>query len=210
MEITILVFNPFAENTYILYDETGECIIIDPGCNDENEEKTLIDFISSKKLRPQKLINTHFHIDHVLGNQFVADYFKLDLEMHEEGMFFFRMQDQIAHSYGIHYKGSPEPVSFLKEGDVIEFGQTKLEVIYVPGHSRGSICLHHIKSHALIAGDVLFKDSIGRTDLPGGDHELLLNGIREKLFILPSETRVYPGHGPSTTIGYEKDHNPFF
>jgi hydroxyacylglutathione hydrolase len=210
MEIAILEFNPFAENTYILYDETGECIIVDPGCNNETEEKALSDFISSKKLTPKKLINTHFHIDHVLGNQYVADKYKLTLEMHEQGMFFFEKQDQIAKTYGIHYKGSPNPGNFLKEGDVIEFGNTKLNIIHVPGHSKGSICLHEPESQNLIVGDVLFRDSIGRTDLPGGEHEVLLSGIRNKLFVLPAETRVYPGHGPSTTIGYEKDHNPFF
>jgi glyoxylase-like metal-dependent hydrolase (beta-lactamase superfamily II) len=210
MEIAIFVFNPFAENTFILFDETLECIIVDPGCNDINEESTLLDFIESKKLKPVRLINTHFHIDHVLGNHFVYKSFNLQPEFHREGMYFFELQPQIARSYGINYKPGPEPAGFLQEGDQIIFGSTTIDVIHVPGHSRGSICLHHAATKSLIAGDVLFQESIGRTDLPGGDYETLINGIRSKLFILDPATRVYPGHGPSTTIGHEMEWNPFF
>jgi glyoxylase-like metal-dependent hydrolase (beta-lactamase superfamily II) len=209
MDIAIFTFNPFAENTFVLYDETGECIIVDPGCNDPHEEKTLKEFIEGNKLKPVKLVNTHFHIDHVLGNQFVADTFGLSPEMHREALYFFNIQPQIAQSYGIRYKGSPEPGKFLEEGDKIRFGNTTLDVYHVPGHSRGSICLHHRESKTLIAGDVLFQESIGRTDLPGGDYDTLIRGIKTKLLTLDPETRVYPGHGPSTTIGYEKENNPF-
>jgi glyoxylase-like metal-dependent hydrolase (beta-lactamase superfamily II) len=209
MEIAIFVFNPFAENTFILYDETSECIIIDPGCNDINEESTLLDFIESKKLKPVRLINTHFHIDHVLGNHFIHNKFGLQPLLHKEAMYFFQLQPQIAMSYGIQYQPSPEPASFLDEGDTVEFGNSELEVIHVPGHSRGSICLHHAPSKSLIAGDVLFQESIGRTDLPGGDYDTLISGIKSKLFQLDPDTRVYPGHGPSTTIGHEMEWNPF-
>ena len=209
MEIAIFVFNAFAENTFVLYDNSGECIIVDPGCNNEKEEQTLKDFIAAKQLQPQALINTHFHIDHVLGNKFVAETFGLKPEFHADGMFFFEIQDQIASSYGIEYKASPEPGSFIKEGDTIRFGNTSLQAIHVPGHSKGSICLHHKESKSLIAGDVLFKDSIGRTDLPGGDYDTLISGIKNKLLILDPETRVYPGHGPSTTISHELQNNPF-
>lgn len=209
MEIAIFTFNAFAENTFVLYDETGECIIVDPGCNNPQEEKTLTDFIESNNLTPVKLINTHFHIDHVLGNQFIADTYKLTPEMHREAMYFFNIQPQIAQSYGIQYKGSPEPKHFLEEGDSLRFGNTTLTIYHVPGHSRGSICLHHPESKTLIAGDVLFQESIGRTDLPGGDYETLIHGIKTKLFILDPKTRVYPGHGPATTIAHEKAFNPF-
>jgi len=209
MEIAIFVFNAFAENTFILYDKTGECIIIDPGCNNAKEENTLVSFIKSKGLKPTRLINTHFHIDHVLGNKFVADTYQIKPEFHEAGMYFFRVQSQIANSYGIEYKASPSPDNFLEDGDKIEFGNSSLQVIHVPGHSQGSICLHQAKHKMLIAGDVIFKDSIGRTDLPGGDYDTLISGIKEKLLILDDETKVYPGHGSSSTIGYEKDNNPF-
>lgn len=209
MEIAIFVFNAFAENTFVIYDESGECIIVDPGCNDEKEEKTLSDFISAKKLLPKKLVNTHFHIDHVLGNYFVSSKYGLRPEFHKEGMYFFNIQERIADSYGISYRQGPEPQNFLAEGDVIRFGESKLQVLHVPGHSRGSICLYHAESNQLIAGDVLFRESIGRTDLPGGDYDTLISGIRGKLLILPDETVVYPGHGPSTTIGYEREWNPF-
>jgi glyoxylase-like metal-dependent hydrolase (beta-lactamase superfamily II) len=209
MEIAIFVFNPFAENTFILYDESNECIIVDPGCNNDKEEKTIIDFITSKELKPIKLINTHFHIDHVLGNQFISDHYNLKPELHKEAMYFFELQHQIANTYGIEYKGSPQPVKFLEQGDEIAFGNSRLEVLHVPGHSRGSICLHHKESRQLIAGDVLFRESIGRTDLPGGDYNTLIEGIKNKLLTLDPETKVYPGHGPSTTIGYEKENNPF-
>lgn len=209
MEIAIFVFNPFAENTYILYDETGECIIVDPGCNNAQEEKTLKDFIDKAKLKPVKLINTHFHIDHVLGNHFVAKTFNLKPEMHEEGMFFFDLQPQIAATYGISYTSGPKPEVFLDESEKIKFGNSALDIYHVPGHSRGSICLHHAPTKSLIAGDVLFQESIGRTDLPGGDYDTLINGIKSKLLILDPETRVYPGHGASTTIAHENEYNAF-
>ena len=210
MEIAIFVFNPFAENTFILYDNTGECIIVDPGCNSEKEEQGFLDFIAARELSPKMLVNTHFHIDHVLGNAFITKEFNLKPRFHSEGMYFFNVQDQIAASYGLQYKSSPEPGPHIQEGDILEFGNSKLNVIHVPGHSRGSICLHNEESKSIIVGDVLFRESIGRTDLPGGDYDTLISGIMEKLFVLDPETKVYPGHGPSTTIAFEKENNPFF
>ena len=210
MEIASFVFNPFAENTYLLFDDTKECVIIDPGCYTPEEEKTLARFIESKQLNPVRLINTHFHIDHVLGNKFIADSYGLLPEFHKESLFFYEMQPQIARTYGLDYHAGPAAQHFLTDGDHIRFGRSTLEVIHVPGHSRDSICLHHPESRTLIAGDVLFRDSIGRTDLPGGDYDTLITGIRQKLFTLDGDTRVYPGHGPLTTIAYEKDNNPFF
>jgi len=210
MEIARFIFNAFAENTYLLFDETGECAIIDPGCNNEFEESSLVKFIRNQGLKPVKLINTHFHIDHVLGNHFISSQFQLIPEFHEEGMFFFDRQEDIADKYGMNYKGSKKPERFLTEGDLIQFGHTTLEVIHVPGHSRDSICLYNNADKILISGDVLFQGSIGRTDLPGGDYDTLIEGIKTKLFVLDDSTRVFPGHGEATTIGDEKIYNPFF
>ncbi|HRQ29804.1 MAG TPA: MBL fold metallo-hydrolase [Saprospiraceae bacterium] len=210
MEIARFIFNAFAENTYLLFDETKECVIIDPGCNNEFEESSLIKFIRNQGLKPVKLINTHFHIDHVLGNHFISSQFQLIPEFHEEGMFFFDRQEDIADKYGMNYNGSKKPEQFLSEGDLIRFGHTTLKVIHVPGHSRDSICLYNNDDKILISGDVLFQGSIGRTDLPGGDYDTLIEGIKTKLFTLDDSTRVFPGHGESTTIGDEKVYNPFF
>ncbi|HAQ37562.1 MAG TPA: MBL fold hydrolase, partial [Saprospirales bacterium] len=149
-------------------------------------------------------------IDHVLGNHFISSQFQLIPEFHEEGMFFFDRQEDIADKYGMNYNGSKKPEQFLSEGDLIRFGHTTLKVIHVPGHSRDSICLYNNDDKILISGDVLFQGSIGRTDLPGGDYDTLIEGIKTKLFTLDDSTRVFPGHGESTTIGDEKVYNPFF
>ncbi len=210
MEIARFIFNAFAENTYLLFDETKECVIIDPGCNNDYEESSLLKFIQNNGLKPVKLINTHFHIDHVLGNHFISENFRLVPEFHAESMYFFDRQEDIADRYGLQYKGSLKPEQFLSEGDIISFGKTGLKVIHVPGHSRDSICLYNDDAKILISGDVLFQGSIGRTDLPGGDYDTLIEGIKTKLFTLDDSTRVFPGHGESTTIGDEKVYNPFF
>lgn len=210
MDIARFVFNAFAENTYLLFDRTGECAIIDPGCNNEAEETSLVKFIQLQGLKPVKLINTHFHIDHVLGNHFVSETYHLVPEFHEEGMYFYGVQEDIALNYGLKYNGSRKPDEFLKDGDRVHFGESVLKVIHVPGHSRDSICLYNEEARILISGDVLFQGSIGRTDLPGGDYDTLIHGIKNKLFILGDDTKVYPGHGDATTIGDEKQYNPFF
>jgi glyoxylase-like metal-dependent hydrolase (beta-lactamase superfamily II) len=208
--VTFLTFNLFQENTYIVYDETGECIIFDPGCSDEYEKNKLLDTLKKLDLKPVRLLNTHCHIDHILGNRFVADTFNLPLEIHQGELGMLERGPTVAAMYGIPYlEHSPVPSHFLKEDDEIIFGNSKLKIIFTPGHSPASLSFYCEKDHFLIAGDVLFKESIGRTDLPGCNHKLLLEAIREKLFMLPDETIVWPGHGEYTTIGYEKKHNPF-
>ncbi len=209
MEIATFTFNPFQENTYLLYDETGETVIVDPGCSSTAEEQTLTAFINGSQLTPTKLINTHCHIDHVLGNKFIHSKYNLELGSHRDEKVVLDMQPQVSTMYGIPYAPSPEISVFYEEGDLIKVGKFELEVIFAPGHSPAHICLFHRDSKQLIAGDVLFRDSIGRTDLPGGDFDTLINSIKSKLFVLPDDTIVYPGHGPSTTIGYEKQNNPF-
>jgi hydroxyacylglutathione hydrolase len=210
LKVETLVFNPFQENTYLVYDDSGEALIIDPGCHNASEQRWLSQKINSLKLKPVRLINTHCHIDHVLGNRYVAEQYNLTLEIPIKEVPVLNTVAQIAQMYGIAYNDpSPEPSSFLVEGTPILFGNSSLQVYDTPGHSPGSISLFHKPTNTLIAGDVLFKDSIGRTDLPGGDYETLIHSIKQKLFTLPDETIVYPGHGPTTTIGYEKINNPF-
>lgn len=209
MDIAIFTFNPFAENTYVLYDDTKECAIFDPGCSNEDEQQQLVDFISSNGLKPVKLVNTHCHIDHVLGNRFISEKYDLPLVSHRGEKTVLDMQPQISAMYHIAYNPSPDITEFLDEGDVLQFGNSTLKVFFTPGHSPASISFYHEESGSLIAGDVLFQGSIGRTDLPGGDFDTLAKSIREKLYVLPDDVAVYPGHGPATKIGVEKVTNPF-
>jgi hydroxyacylglutathione hydrolase len=210
MNIKSFTFNPFQENTYIVYDETKECLIIDPGCYTDAERKELKFFIEEKELIPVKLINTHCHIDHVLGNKFVSKLWNLELYIHKEDLPVLEKVGDIGKMYGLEdYEGSPYPKHFLAQGDTLAFGESSFEILFTPGHAPGHICLYSKDNNLLIAGDVIFQGSIGRTDLPGGDHSMLINSIITQLFPLPNETQVFCGHGPSTNLGYEKEHNPF-
>ncbi|GAB5552683.1 MAG: MBL fold metallo-hydrolase [Saprospiraceae bacterium] len=209
-DVVKLTFNPFQENTYIVYDETKECIIFDPGCYHAHEKEELINTLQRLQLKPVRLINTHCHVDHVFGNFFISETYGLGLECHQGEVPVLEAVGQVCMLYQIPYpEPSPMPSAFIKAGDIIQFGNTKLEVRFTPGHSPASICFYNAKDHFVIAGDVLFKDSIGRTDLPGGNMDTLLNSIRTQLFTLDDAVIVYPGHGPHTTIGYERQHNPF-
>ena len=208
-QVKSFTFNDFQENTYILFDETKECVIVDPGCNNDNERKILSEFISQNELTPIHLINTHCHIDHILGNKFVADTYGLTLVGHKGEIPVLEFGVQTAAMYHISYESSPSIEIFVDEGDVISFGNTELGVLFTPGHSPASISLYHKENNVLIAGDVLFQGSIGRTDLPGGNFEVLIRMIKSKFFTLPDQTIVYSGHGDQTTIGIEKRSNPF-
>jgi hydroxyacylglutathione hydrolase len=208
--VVCLTYNPFMENTYLVYDDTKECIIFDPGCYTKEEKRHLSQQIREMELKPVRLINTHCHIDHVFGNKYVCDTYGLDLEMHKGEIPVLQAVPQVCQLYGIpNYEPSPEPKIYLDEGDEIRFGNTVLKAIFTPGHSPASLSFYNEEEGYLIAGDVLFRESIGRTDLPGGDHATLINSIKDKLLTLGDEVRVYPGHGEDTTIGYEKVHNPF-
>ncbi len=209
MTVDTFTFNPFQENTYILSDKTGECIIIDPGCYEPREKEELEGFILQRGLKPVRLINTHCHIDHVLGNRFVQDTYNLQLELSMLEIPLLNAVTEYGTQFGITCEASKEPFAFLVEGEPVTFGQTSLSLLHTPGHSPGGMCLYHEGEKVIVAGDVLFQMSIGRTDLPGGDYDTLIASIREKLFALPDDVTVYPGHGPSTTIGHEKQHNPF-
>lgn len=210
MNIKTFTFNPFQENTFILYDETKECIIIDPGCYQENEKKDLLSFIKDEGLKPVKIINTHCHIDHILGNNFCAKEWGLKLFVHEKEISHLENSKGIANMYGIdNYQESPMPEYLLKDGDIVSFGKTECVVIFTPGHSPGHICLHYSPANILMSGDIIFQGSIGRTDLPGGDYDTLISSITKRIFPLAEETKIYCGHGSMTNLGFEKNHNPF-
>ena len=210
MNIKSFTFNTFQENTFVVYDKSKECIIIDPGCYSKKEEEELSEFIIEKELTPVKLINTHCHIDHILGNQFVTEKWDLELYMHKKDIPLLENAGAIGKMYGFEeFKGSPFPKYFLNEGDILTFGNSEFKILFTPGHAPGHICLYSKVNNFLIAGDVLFQGSVGRTDLPGGDHNSLINSIITQLFPLPNETQVFCGHGPATNLGYEKEHNPF-
>jgi glyoxylase-like metal-dependent hydrolase (beta-lactamase superfamily II) len=203
------VFGPFQENSYVLYDETRECVIIDPGNNTASEDKKLSDFISENNLIVKRLILTHGHIDHINGNKYVFDTYGLLPEVHQNDVYFIEKHLASATMYGLPAQQSPMPETYLKEGDVIEFGNSKLQTIHTPGHSPGSLTFYNKEEKFMIAGDVLFYGSIGRTDLPMGNMNDLISSIKNKLFNLGDDMKVYNGHGQSTTIGFEKLHNPF-
>lgn len=202
-------FNLFDENTYILSDETSECIIVDPGMSSPSEEKKLSGFIQQAGLKPVAVILTHAHIDHILGCQFAANHFKIKTFGHKDCNTFLSQAKVQASTYGIPFNGCPNIDNFLNEGDFVRFGNSELKILHTPGHANGSLCFYSKKDKFVISGDVLFNQSIGRTDLPTGDYDLLKYSIWEKLFTLPDETVVYAGHGPETTIGSEKINNPF-
>lgn len=209
IQIHSFTFNPIQENMYLLFDESKDCVIIDPGCYDDTERTILSEFIAQNGLKPVKLLNTHCHLDHIFGNGYVAKKYNLKLEFNKNDMRVFDAFQLTCDLYGMSCDPSPQPSVFLEEGDVIEFGNSKLEILFTPGHSSGSITFYNREEKFMIAGDVLFNGSIGRTDLPGGDHETLINNIKTKLFPLGDDFKVYSGHGPVTTIGFEKKHNPF-
>ncbi|WAC09695.1 MBL fold metallo-hydrolase [Dyadobacter pollutisoli] len=210
VQIQTFVFNPFSENTYLLSDETGEAIIIDPGCYDQSEYKTLTDYIASNNLTPVKIINTHAHIDHVLGIAALKRKYNIPFYLHRLDEPVLKAVKSYASNYGFAVFDEPEIDQYLKEGESVTFGNTSLKIIFVPGHAPGHVAFVNDEQKFVIGGDVLFHLSIGRTDLPGGDHATLLSSIRTQLFTLPDDYQVFPGHMQSTTIGFEKKHNPFF
>lgn len=211
MKIARFEFSLFGINTYVVFDEaTRECAIIDPGMMGIEEENAMKNFIARENLKVTHLINTHIHIDHAVGNKFVADTYSVPVSAHKaDAPLMDRIREQ-AQMFGINEKVHTTEISeYLDEGDKIKIGRGELEVLHVPGHSQGSIVLYDRADGFLIGGDVLFSGSIGRSDLPGGNGAQLVRGIKEKLLTLPDSTVVYPGHGPATTIGEERHYNPF-
>ncbi len=230
--VVAFTFNPFQENTWLVIDEpSGKCAIVDPGCSNAEEEARLLSFIRENELQPALLLNTHTHIDHILGNAFIGKTFGLPLHIHPLEQEMLDAAPQVAAYYGLP---APEPYPadpdcYLGDGDELLLGETRMQVLFTPGHSPGEVsfllpktpdekagnftpsgpAFNTGKQPLLLAGDVLFQRSIGRTDLPGGDFETLAQSIQQRLYTLPDDTIVLPGHGPATTIGEEKRLNPF-
>lgn len=209
LTVQSFVFNPFQENTIVIYDEVGNCFVIDPGCIDPAEQNELSDFIEENNLKVQALLNTHCHIDHVLGNFFVKEKYKTLLHIHRKDEPVLKAQKIFAPNYGFFNYQETTPDAYLEENQILKLGNETLKVLFVPGHAPGHVAFYNEKNKILIGGDVLFYNSIGRTDLPGGDFDTLINSIHTRLFTLPDDVTVYPGHGPETTIGFEKRTNPF-
>lgn len=209
LNIKSFTFGPFQENMFVLHDASNECVIIDPGCYTSTEQQVLKKYIEEKNLKPVLLLNTHCHVDHIAGNRFVHDTYKLLPVIHKNDLVVLQSQERVCATYGLNYDPSPLPEKFIDEGDIISFGNTKLKVLYTPGHAPGHVVFYNAENNFVINGDVLFNGSIGRTDLPLGDFDILEKSIKTKLYTLPNETVVYCGHGSATTIGHEKKNNPF-
>lgn len=211
MKVKRFEFNPISENTYVAYDDTKECIIIDPGCFYPDEKALLLDFILDNDLVVKHIINTHLHFDHVFGLSFVEDQFGMKTEASKEDEFLLKqMPAQLRlFGFGEYESKTPEIGKYLNENDIVTFGKQRLIALHVPGHSPGSLVFYNQDAGCLFVGDVLFRGSIGRTDLAGGSQEQLVNGIKSKLLKLPYDTIVYSGHGPQTTIGEEVKYNPY-
>lgn len=202
-------FSPIQENTYILYNEFNDCIIIDPGCYYDAEKEEMVAFIAKNNLNPKMLLNTHCHLDHVFGNKFIAEKYSLTLQIHKNEKQVLDFAPTSGLMYNIPFDNYEGDFIYLNENDIIKFGEDELLVLLTPGHSPGSLSFYAAKNSFVISGDVLFKDSVGRSDLPGGNHEQLIKSIKEKLLVLPPETIVYSGHGAETTIGKEQKTNPY-
>lgn len=209
LQIKKFTFNPVQENTFVVYDETRTCVIIDAGCYYERERQKLDQFITENQLKPVRLINTHCHFDHIMGITHCRTKYNLQFEAHAGEAILVEHAVDSGDRFGIPMEPVDAPDSFFEESDRLTFGNSYLEVIEAPGHSPGGVVFYNPEAKILIAGDVLFYGSIGRTDLPGGSYELLVENIKTKLLTLPEETIVYCGHGPETTIGFEKKNNPF-
>ncbi len=207
--VKTFTFNPVQENTYLLYNEQKQCCIIDPGCYFPAEKEELRAAIVEEGLTPVLLLNTHCHLDHIFGNRYVYETWQLDLHIHEKEKPVLAFGPQSGRSWGLPFDNYEGPLIEIKEGVDIKIGEDVLEVLFTPGHSPGSVSFYHEAGGFVIGGDVLFYGSIGRSDLPGGDYDTLINSIQTKLFTLPDDTKVYSGHGPMTTVGFEKMNNPF-
>lgn len=208
--IKVFVFNHFEVNCTLAFDSTTECVLIDVCSQSQSERKELIDFIEENDLKVKHILITHAHIDHVCDAYWATKTFNLPLKLHKDGERFIRIADAQAEMMGFNVDGIENiSLQYITKEDVIEYGNSCLKVFETPGHCAGSLCFYNKEEDYVVTGDVLFRDSIGRTDLPTGDFETLMSSIKNNLFILPENTKCICGHGPSTEIGYEKENNPF-
>lgn len=204
-------FNDLRECCYILWDESKECVIVDPGCQTDNEKERLRKFIAANELIPVKLLNTHGHFDHVMGNAFVNSTWGIKTYIHPMDKPQLMRAVSYGEMFGYNIEEPPSETVDVADGETIEFGKSRLKVIYTPGHTRGGVCYYSEEegNHFVLSGDTLFAGSIGRTDLPGGDYDEIMESLLDKIVKLGGDYRVLPGHGPETTIGQELDSNPF-
>lgn len=209
LNIQMFTFSPVAENTYVVYNENKEAAVVDPGCYFPEEKDELQQFIEREGLIPKLLLNTHCHLDHVFGNLFVYERWKLELHLHKNEETVLQYAPVAGQMWNLPFDNYNGPLHFIEEGQKLQLGEDEFELILAPGHSPGSICFYVPKQDFMLGGDVLFRGGVGRADLPGGNYDTLVSSIQNKLYVLPDETVVYPGHGEKTTIGYEKKNNPF-
>ena len=209
LKLKTFEFSPIQENTYILYNEFNDCIIIDPGCYFEEERQALSTFIGQNGLHPKLLLNTHCHLDHVFGNKFVAEKYGLTLHLHEGELPVLQFAPTSGLMYNMPFDNYAGEFVFLQPGEKVSLGKDELDILFTPGHSPASVSFYSKEDGFVIAGDVLFKQSIGRTDLPGGNFDTLIKSIKTELLVLPDATIVYSGHGEATSIGAEKKGNPY-
>ncbi|MBO6183676.1 MAG: MBL fold metallo-hydrolase [Chryseobacterium sp.] len=208
-QIQAFVFNFASENTYVLFNENKNAWIIDPGNMNEQETQAISNFITENNLKIEKILLTHAHIDHVLGLQWAFDTYKVPVTMHQEDQEVLDMLQASGARFGFKVPAVKVDTEYINEGDELDFDGEKFKIYHVPGHSPGSVVYHNETQKFMISGDVLFEESIGRTDLYKGNYDQLINGIKTKLFVLDDETQVFSGHGNPTTIGFEKQYNPF-
>ncbi len=209
IKIQSFTFSPFQENTYLLSDDKGSAVVIDPGMYFTAEKERFEQEVLRAGFTIENIINTHCHIDHIFSVQWVHKKYNVDIAIHADEKYLLENGNDMAAKYGLTFEKYTGNISYFKEGDTIKIGEEEMVVIEAPGHSPGGVCFYNETQKVLIAGDVLFRESIGRTDLPGGNHEQLINNIKTKIYTLPDDVTVYSGHGATTTIGYEKRNNPF-
>lgn len=209
IKIEKFVVNPLQENTFVVSDETGACIFVDPGFYYEEEHTEVKEYVEDNNLKPVKIVNTHCHFDHIMGVEFLRKEYGIPFHAHAEDAYWIEKAEEQGEMFAINMKKVAPTDYHFSEKETVKFGNTEFKIIHIPGHSPGHVVFYNEKNSLLIAGDVLFYGSIGRTDLPGGNYNELISGIKNKLFPLPDETKVYCGHGQETTIGFEKSSNPF-
>jgi hydroxyacylglutathione hydrolase len=209
IKVKTFVFNAFQVNTYVVYAENKDCIIIDPACSNPNEVSKLLNFIETEKLNPILAANTHAHVDHILANADITAKLAIKLAAHPASRYFYLNALSFATELGLNLDKVVMPDLDLQDKDTIKLGNSLVTILYTPGHADGSICFYSAEGHFVISGDLIFYASIGRTDFPTGNFETLSQSIKEKIYTLPDNTIIYPGHGPSTSVGFEKLNNPF-
>lgn len=209
LAIQTFCFNPFQENTFVLFNTAKEAIIVDPGCYIRSEQATLKNWIAENELTPKLLLNTHCHLDHVFGNNFIADTYSLAVHIHPNEKIVLDRLEEASERWGVPTAAYHGEIIFIDKSESLQFGEDTFSILETPGHSPGSICFYHQAQDFIIGGDLIFQDGVGRTDLPGGNPAELIKSIREQILPLPDTLTIYNGHGPATTLGREKLHNPY-